>query len=1063
MSRPAYSMLRLAGVALIIVAAACNDDLSPTAVDPDAEIELEPAAPPTQTFDGNAVFSDRAHGFTDEAFELRSSAGELAAGVYRFGSTEPWPEVIRDDFIVTNDATGQPVVRRVMTSSIESGELVLETGPAYWHDVIRGGTYSMTMPLGGDGEAQLTGPQGVTFTLARDSLQLPPFERPFHEVDVCQWIHDVLELIPGAKERTVCGREVSMEVAYGVSLGVAGTLDSLRILDGNVRVTGEVDLDMTVDAGSISGGRAPAFYPCNIAAYAGCLTTPTGANLIDFLRRYAPNIPEASLPPLRVCIPGAPVRIRRGYWSGFTYNPPVWRTCAVADAGVLPTITLPSIQAAANEVRPRVQGFMTVRAVGDGVFTLEIPIPGFAAKAGYAVTNDFKAKAAIGVFVLFRTTLKNGGGTVRLTFDDTGRLTQTWTDQTGWDQDFELIDKNNHSELLELTNPDSVVVRVGIPVKVNAEVCIALVACGKTEEEGGDPGTEFQLQILDKELFGGTGLNLGAKAGVGVSMFQEAIYTREQIHPDDAEVDNWHISLEAGYDLFAKAGVHIPLTGWILPNVPREIGGEWECCRVSVADYWGQGRLEVTTSTTGVDLDPNGYKVLVERADTLPAVLDAGTTRVGPGWPRLAFDRSVSDAESVTFGQVAGFLPCIAVYSDAYIAGNPVWGLSVAGARATGLNIPTYGATSPCRWLVARYRVTLSDVAANCTVAGGAVRDSVWLQQRRFTEPKRDDVKQLHFDVECGAAGAQGDLEVVLDPIGRELDAPPRLLVDGELRAVFETDTVALSGLTPGSYEIEIEGLRSLCVSDPQTVDVLGGELTSVTPFVVCAEFEPGAGSVVYEASMTGEGPDENGYRLARDGVSAAYLPPNGMGEVSDLPASEPTVLMVTDIAGNCQAEGLNPRVITLDADRTPVTVPFPVTCVAAKPDTLVGTLDASGWPAATVTLRAVDGTTLVVNGPKTSELARLTGSPVRVWGRTSATGIAVHGYDLRSQLGDDRWLGIVMDRPDGVWLFGDEAVLLVDPPAGLVGESGNLVWVMGQEVGGGVQPTLYGVIRGGS
>ena len=44
------------------------------------------------------------------------------------------------------------------------------------------------------------------------------------------------------------------------------------------------------------------------------------------------------------------------------------------------------------------------------------------------------AKAAIGVFVLFRTTLKNGGGTVRLTFDDTGRLTQTWTDQTGWER-----------------------------------------------------------------------------------------------------------------------------------------------------------------------------------------------------------------------------------------------------------------------------------------------------------------------------------------------------------------------------------------------------------------------------------------------------------------------------------------------------------------------------------------------------------------------------------------------------------------------------------------------------
>lgn len=1045
---------RLASVCLLVALTGCLD-ASPTEPMPDAAPDEEPVVSP-DPIAGNAVLSSRAHRFTDDGYALLSSASDVRDGRYRYRSAgEALPAVGRDDFILVAGPDESVNVRRVLAASVDGGELAMETGPAYWHEVIRDGTYQLTMPLDGRGDARFQ-QNSVAFALAADSVRLPPLEATFQDTDVCAWLHEVLALIPGPHDRTICGKEVDMEVAYGVSIGVAGTLDSLRILEGNVRVTGELDLSVTVDAGGISGGRAPAFYPCNLGAYLGCLSTPTGAALIDFLRRYAPAIPEASLPPVRVCVPGTPVRIRAGYWSGWTWNPPVYRQCRVADTGELPTIILPSITATANELRPRVQGDMTIRVKGDGKFTLELPIPGLAAKTGYEVTNDFKAKAEIGIFVLLRTTLKNGAATVRLTFDDTGRLTQSWTDTQGWAQDFELVDKDNHAELLSLDNPDSIVVRVGVPIKANAEVCIAIIACGNTEEEGGD--SDFELEIFGKELF--QGLNIGAKAGLGVSMFEEFTYTREQIHPEDADVDNWHLSVEAAYDLFAKAGVRIPLTGWILPQVPREKEGEWECCRVGVGDYWGQGKLDVTTATTGVDVDPDGYRILVERADTLPGVMDAGVTRIGNGWPHKTFEEWIDANGAASFGEVGGFLPCIAIYSDAFFVGNPVWGLSLAGARSLGLNIPTYGATSACRWLIGRYRVSVTDVAANCVVVGGAVRDSVWLQQRRFTEPVRDDRKQLHFDVECGVAGAQGGLEVVIPSHGRDRDAPPSLLVNGAVAGVFDTDTVRVNGLAPGNYDVALSGLPALCVSDPQTATVVGGAVTPVAPFVVCAEFEAGPGSVTYAASLAGDDADANGYSVLRDGAPAAHLPVDGEGEVTGVPASVPTVFMVADIAGNCQAEAMNPRVITLDAARTPVDVPFPVTCFAEKPDTLVGTLDASGWPATAVTLRAADGATRGVSGPKTAELARLTGSPVRVWGRASATGISVHGYDLRSQLGDDRWLGVVMERPDGVWLFGEEAIRLVDPPAALVAESGRLVWVMGVESGGGVQPTLYGVIR---
>lgn len=1062
MSRQANCARRLACLLLLLSATACTDDQGPTGPDLRDDETSDPQPPATLATDGNGIFDERAHSFPTADFALLSSSEELQSGRYRFRSSDgELPDVIRNDFVVVAGADGEMIVRRVLEATTQDEELIIETGHAYWHEVIREGTYSLTMPLDGRGNAQFHSTASTSvLSVAASEVDLPPLEATFSNTDVCAWLHEVLALMPGSHDREVCGKEVDVEVAYGVSVAIAGTLDSLRILSGNVRLTGDADVALTVDAGSVSGGRRPVFYPCNLGAYPGCLSTPTGAALIDFLRRYAPSIPEASLPPIRICIPGTPVRIRAGYWSGFRWTPPVWRQCRIDDIGALPTVILPSIQGAATAVRPRLQGEMTIRIVGDGKFTLEVPIPGLGGKTGYQVTNDFKATAALGVFVLFRTTLKNGGGTVRLVFDDTGELTQTWSAQAGWDQDFEITDKSNHAELLELTNPDSVVVRIGMPVKVKLEACIALYACDEPDDPGKPSSPEFQLQILGKELF--KGLNLGVEAGIGVSVFEEAIYTREQIHPDSSEIDNWHISLEGGYDLFAKAGVHIPLTGWILPQVPREIGDLWECCRVSMADYWGQGLLEVSTTTTGVDLDTDGYSVIVERADTLPTVMDAGVRRIGDGWAPKVFEERIDPNGTAAFGPPSGFLPCIAAYSDAFIVGNPVWGLSIAGARSLGLNIPTWGVTSACRWLIARYRVVLSDVAANCTVADGAVRDSVWLQQRRFTNPKRDDVRHLTFEIECGPPALQGGMAVVLDSRYHGPDIMPSLLVDGVTAAVFETDTVRLNGLAPGDYQLALRGLRHFCASDPQTATVLADEVVLVTPFVVCAEFEAGPGTVTYSATTTGDGDDLNGYRVTRDGAAAAHLPVNGAAEITGLAASQPAVMQVTDIAGNCQAQGPNPLVITLDESGTPVSVPFAVICSAAGADTLIGEIDATAWPASTATLVTSDGRTLAVNGPKTSELTRLTGTPVRVWGRVSATGINVHGYDLRSQVGEDRWLGIVLQRSDGLWLFGEEAVRLVNPPPGLAELSGNLIWITGQEVEGGVQATLYGVIRGG-
>lgn len=1056
---------RTALLAALLALYACQD--RPTLTEPespsDPEVSVDPAAEPPVSITGNSVYSDRAHPLPPEHFELVSSQEERDAGLLRFRATGgEIPDVVRDDFIVTELPGGEPAVRRVLSAEQASGELILDTSPAYWHEIIRGGTYTLNIPFDGreNGSLEVEGTDGPErITLGPTTVPLPPLEHTFQPTDVCAWVHDLAALLPGNNDPEVCGKPRTLSGAIGVAkLGISGTLDSLKIRSGRVRVTGDMDVALTVDPGGIVGGEIPEFYPCNVGNYLGCVRTPTGAALVEWLRRYAPSIPEASLPPVRVCIPGTSVRIRRGFWSGsfpnYTWNPPIWRTCRIANPGELPQIILPSFQAVDSEIRPRVDGEFVVRVQGDGAFEVKVSIPYLAAQAGYSAGQDLTAEAKIGVFVLLRATVKNGGGTVKFTFDDTGRVTQDWTQQAGWERDFELTDKNNSAELLYLDNPDSIVVRVGVPIEAGVEVCVALYNCETAESKKDENFTD--------KLF--KNLNVGAEIGAGVSMFYEAIWTRPQVHPTDPLIDNWNVSVEGGYDLSVNAGVTIPLTGWIAPQVPRSYENTWECCRVSVSDYWGQAPLDViwtTTTTTGNDahLDPDGYRILVQRTDSTPDLIDDGAQRVGRAWTPKVHEYLGGVTGEYRFGEVVSAIPCIAAYSDALLMGNPVWGLSVAGARAVGVGIPTYAVASPCPWLIANYRVTLEGVAENCTVLGGESQE-VWLHSKNHSL-NREDTTSVVFDIECGDPGASGDLRVLLPELAAATDLPPALQVDEERYGTFpDSAALLLTRLTPGPRTVQVVDVGPWCVSDPVQVEVVADQVTEITPLVVCSLPVLGPGMVEVATTLEGDGEDPNGYDLRRDGVAVAGLPLEGFARLGGVEAETPTVLHVADIHGNCQPLAPTPWLVTLDASATPESYSFPVRCVDTAPDTLVGTVDAQGWPTPTVTVRGEDGRTLTATGPLAGELSALTGTSARIWGTTTATGIDVHGYDLRSSLVDDRWMGIVVDRPDGVWLIRETAIRLVDAPAGLVAAHGSLVWISGREVSGGVQPILFSVIR---
>lgn len=1108
------------GLALLVgaVALASCDDPTPLPTAPEDDVQVE-GTPPSQQGprSGESIFSDRAHALPGGDYEVLSTPEEMAVGQYRIRSLTGEVETVpRDDFVIMETPDGEVRIRRVLSSSVSGDELILDTGPGYWHDVVQGGVYAISVPFDGN-ESSISvplpadAPAGVSGTLTSEGL--PPFEVEFANEDLCVWVQDFLDSLPGEKERFGCGEEHEIDLDY---VKVAGTLDTLMIRSGHLRATGEFNLFMNIDEGGIEGGRRPTFAPCNRGAYLGCLTTPTGAALVEFLRRYAPAIPEASIPPNRVCVPGTPVRIRRGHWSGFTWVPPLWEVCRITDFGELPTITLPSVQEVTSTVIPTVSGEMIVRVQGDVGLTLDIPVPYLGAGKKINFSEYFQIELKAGVFFLLKTELRNGGGTARFTLDATSIANQHWTSSAGWSSGFQLTSGSFTHELLYLDNPDTVLVRVAFPVKVSANVCLGLTACASSDSTatpdsvpaadskfgGADGGPLFRNGELslagegpgtpvwtNAGAWDGAGtwdepspslegpnpdikdwilkkVKVGAGVGAAVSMFYDLIWSREELNADPY-VDNWHISMEQAYDLTLSGKVQIPLTGWILPNVPRSFDKRWECCRIPISDYWGQGRLLVTTETTGNAPDPDGYAVVVQRADTFPAILDPGTTRLGT-WAQRVHELGIEPTGSAVFG-VDNLRPCIGVYSDAFLTGNPVWGLSVAGARAAGLNIPSYGVTSPCPWLIARYQVTLGGVSDHCTVSAdgpmgvraGAQQDSVWLLQKNRSL-ERGDTTYLHFTVDCNDPGPLGDLRVVLPSALADADPPPTVLLDGVPEGGFaESDTLVITDLSPGTREVSLAGLPSNCVSSAASVEVVADAVVTVEPTAACAIPDLVPGSVQFLSLTTGGGDDGNGFTILLDGVAAASLYPGGQAVVEGLAPETPAVLNVWDIAGNCQPQAPNPRVVTLDATATPVTVEFPVRCTDTVADTLMGTVDAQTWPILSVTFRGTDGRTLAVKGPKAAELAALTGTSARIWGTASATDIDVHGYDLRSKLGDDRWMGIVIHRPgDGTWLFGDEAIRLVDPPPALIQASESLIWVMGVETSEGIQPTLFGIIR---
>jgi hypothetical protein len=176
------------------------------------------------------------------------------------------------------------------------------------------------------------------------------------------------------------------------------------------------------------------------------------------------------------------------------------------------------------------------------------------------------------------------------------------------------------------------------------------------------------------------------------------------IDPDDDEsaCTNWHTSCSAKSDL--EAGFIIILTE--LANIPltwtRNLG------EIPLRDDWSTGDLRMVTSTSGIDMDPDGFQVLVRRSDpnAVPAWDDTDTIHMDPNAVQVLY-----------------------------------------GGKCRELNPDFFdpGGVMGCDLVATRHELLIDGVMWNCAVQGEADRLRCIVAGEQVTET---------FDVECVSAYA---------------------------------------------------------------------------------------------------------------------------------------------------------------------------------------------------------------------------------------------------------------------------------------------------------------------
>jgi hypothetical protein len=357
--------------------------------------------------------------------------------------------------------------------------------------------------------------------------------------------------------------------------------------------------------------------------------------------------------------------------------------------------------------------------------------------------------------------------------------------------------------------------------------------------------------------------------------------------------------------------------------------------------------LSITTSTAGVELDPDGYSIVVDGGPGQSIGLDAtlivdqlqdgqhtlelsglasncATTGENPRMVSVRSGATASVAFAVTCSATSGTIEVATATSgpgsdpDGYalLLDGSDRGPIAASATAS-LN-----GVSPGPHLLG-----LTGLAANCQVVG---------ENPRSITVASGQTAQVPFAVTCAAPEpTAGTIEITTSTSGSDQDADGyRVAVDGGTgQPIGPNATVTLANVSASEHTVQLLDVAANCSvagTNPARAAVPSGGVARIAFAVSCTPRPAGTGSVQITVATAGSSLDPDGYTVSVDGGSAQAITINGSRTVGSLTVGSHSVRLA-GLAGNCTVSGDNPRSVTIAAGQT-ATVRFDISCAATGP-----------------------------------------------------------------------------------------------------------------------------------
>ena len=366
-------------------------------------------------------------------------------------------------------------------------------------------------------------------------------------------------------------------------------------------------------------------------------------------------------------------------------------------------------------------------------------------------------------------------------------------------------------------------------------------------------------------------------------------------------------------------------------------------------DPSGTGSVSVAASTGGSELDPDGYTLTVDGAER-GAMNGNGVTISGlaPGDHSVGLSGVAANCQvqgdnprpvtiapdataSVTFNVVcttpppdAGSIRITATTTGA--APDPDGYFAILDGIEPGISVPANGSGLFPSVVVGSHSLTLSGLASNCSVAGGATSIT--------TTVATGVTSEVSFAVDCaGVAPTVGILRVTTITTGQDRDPNGyRFAVDGgETRRIGVNAGADLVNTPAGVHSVVLSDVAANCTvaNAAQSATVTAGATATVAFNITCSPLPPTAGSIRVTTSTRGADPDPNGYQFSIDGGQDQAIGANGSETVNGVTSGDYTVEL-SGLAENCSVADAS-KEITVTGGGT-ATVAFEITCTALPP-----------------------------------------------------------------------------------------------------------------------------------